>query len=60
MPTVHVKFKHKSIDAPSTYGYASGSDSSVPVSSKNPTESEVLAALKKRHPNKDLVIIEIK
>jgi len=52
MPTVHVKFKHKSIDAPSTYGYASGSDSSVPVSSKNPTESEVLAALKKDIPIK--------
>ena len=57
MPSVHVKYKHKTTSSNSCQ---SGS-TSVTVSSKTPTESEVLAALKKSHPTwTDIVILEIK
>lgn len=56
MPSVHVKYKHKS-ESCKTFNNGAGS---VTVSSKTPTESEVLAALKKKHPNwTDIVILEI-
>ncbi len=38
----------------------SGTSTSVTVSKKNPTESEVAAAIRKKHPKWNFTIIEIK
>lgn len=57
MPSVHVKFKYKNTP---TSGY-SNTSGTVTVSKTPPTESEVLAALKKAHPKyEDIIILEIK
>jgi hypothetical protein len=55
MPQVNVKYKYKSSNG-------SGSTTNYVTVSKNPpSESEILAELKKKHPTwSDFVIIEIK
>ena len=55
-----------SVDVRIKYQYTKGistfkGDGTVHVSNKSPTESEVLAAFKRKHPEaKDIVILEIK
>jgi hypothetical protein len=57
MPSVHVKYKYK--NTPSS-GHSTTSGT-VTVSKNPPTESEVLAALRKAHPKyEDIIILEIK
>jgi hypothetical protein len=57
MSSVHVKYKYK--NTPSS-GHSTTSGT-VTVSKIPPTESEVLAALKKAHPKyEDIIILEFK
>jgi len=56
MPIVNVKFKY----GPLGKSASSIANQQIQVSSKSPTESEVLAALKKARPKQELVILEIK
>ena len=56
MPTVQVKVKYSSIGGKPT----SITKTTVHVSSKNPTESEVSAEIKKKHPKWNFIILEIK
>jgi hypothetical protein len=56
MPTVSVKIKYSSTgDNPN-----STITTSVMVTRKTPTESEVTAAIKKAHPKWNFIILEIK
>lgn len=56
MPMVQVKVKYSS-----TGGTPSSTTStSVQVTSKTPTESEVSAAIRKMHPKWNFIILEIK
>jgi len=56
MPNVSVKYKY----GPAGKKADVLTSTSVSVSRKPPTESEVMAALKKTYPNREIVIIEIK
>ena len=57
MPTAHVKYKFKSTP---TSGWSQMTNP-IQVTKSPPTESEVLAALRKKHPKSpDFVILEIK
>ena len=56
MPSVRAKVKYSSTGGtPNATTYTS-----VLVSSKNPTESEVSAAIRKKNPKWNFVILEIK
>lgn len=56
MPSVSVKYKY----APQGKKPSTTSSTSVTVSRKPPTESEVMAELKRLHPNWEIIILEIK
>lgn len=56
MHPVSVKVKYSAIGGRPT----SGTSTTVMVVSKPPTESEVSAAIKKKHPKWNFVIIEMK
>ena len=56
MPSVNVKIKYSSTgETPNAT-----TTTSVQVSSKKPTESEVSAAIKKKNPKWNFIILEIK
>lgn len=57
MPSVNVKVKYNSTGGANLNA---GTQTSVTVSKKNPTESEVAAAIKKKHPKWNFAILEIK
>jgi len=56
MPYVEVKVKYSSIGGNPT----STTTTSVQVTSKNPTESEITAAIKKKNPKWNFIILEVK
>jgi hypothetical protein len=56
MPSVNVKYKYSSSGGVPNISGATA----VVVSKKPPTESEVMAALKKKNPKWSFVILEIK
>lgn len=57
MPTVHVRYKYTTEKSSMQIIQSCG----VTVSSKTPTESEVIAALRKSHLSyKDIIVLEIK
>lgn len=56
MPTAIVKYKYGPLGKKADVT----SSTSVQVSRKPPTESEVMAALKKLYPTREIIILEIK
>ena len=56
MPIVSVKFKYGPLGKSANIS----ANQQIQVSKKPPTESEVLAALRKAHPKREIVILEVK